>query len=307
MSPVSRGRKPKKKSKQKRTSTGQERVIIGGDADEPCDCPACTGELDLDGLVDQFIAANADLLTTSDPLDGEVGGAFFLALIGSVGSGFEQAMVDGILPAIEKRATPEALATLLAVGSVADGLVGTAAGAVADGLVASGIARPPWADEAQQPVSSADHQVLRDVDDTMSVLSCTFTRAGREHAMVVIVDELDCGAASEIALLEAGELPGVLDDLRTDTRAEDIELVTEAITPEEFLWQAENALSIRADHDFEDAESGEEPELDDEEITTYEAMATVLRRRLADLPRSDKPPRAHGEGIEFTPEEPERP
>ncbi|MCX5042181.1 hypothetical protein OG921_03115 [Aldersonia sp. NBC_00410] len=306
MSPVSRGRKPKKKPKQQRKSAGQERVIIGAGADEPCDCPECTGEPDLDAVIDQFIGVNAELPTASDPLDGEVGGAFILALVGSVGPDFEYAMVDGILPAIEERATPEALATLLAVGSVADGLVGTAADSAADRLAASGIPRPPWADEALLPVGSAEHQVLADADETMSVLSCTFNRAGRAHAMVVIVDEFDCGAASEIALLEADELAGVLDDFRTEMRAEDIELVAEAIAPEEFRWQVDNALSIRADHDFEDAESGEEPELEEEEITTYESMAALLRRRLRDLPRSDKPPRPHGDGIEFTPEGPQQ-
>ena len=45
------------------------------------------------------------------------------------------------------------------------------------------------------------------------MLACSFHRAGRSHAVVVSVDDLDCGAATDILLLEADQLPLALEML----------------------------------------------------------------------------------------------
>ena len=68
--------------------------------------------------------------------------------IGAVaGESFEEALVGGFIPEFEARASPEALAMLLAIGSVAEDRAGKAASAAADRLVEAGVPRPGWAAE----------------------------------------------------------------------------------------------------------------------------------------------------------------
>lgn len=279
VSPVSRGRKPKKKQ-QRRKVTRQD--------------PLPFDEFDPDVLLDELIAPGTPAVTGNDALDAERAGAAFIAFAQGGADGDPELLLDALIPGMEQRATPEALATLLAIGTVADGLVGAAARNAADRLTLADVPVPPWVRESAQPLTSADHQRLHDSGKTVSLLSCTFHRSGRSHAFLISVDELNCGEAGEIALLDAVELPGVLDDLRAEIeRTENIELVAESLDPAEFRWQLESALEIRGVHDIEAAESGTPP-TDDEQ--NYHAIAELLWNRLGSLPQSGKPLRPHLEG-----------
>lgn len=80
------------------------------------------------------------------------------------------------------------------------------------------------------------------------MLAATFERAGRGHAFMMFADELHCGAAAHILLLDATGLPTALEDLRAGGRAEGLDVRTEVLEPAECV---EEALQARAVHDEE--------------------------------------------------------
>jgi len=54
--------------------------------------------------------------------------------------------------------------------------------------------------------------------------------------------DLDCGAATDIVLLDADGLPEALEMMRSHARGEVIE---ESLAPAEWRWHVENALGAR--------------------------------------------------------------
>src|SRR5918995_6186891 len=199
MSPVSRGRKGKKTKK----STRRPVLVDVSGPPEECDCPACSGEdFDPQQMIDDLIENGADIVLADDPLDAELAGAVFVSFGAMAGEAFEEALVGGFIPAFEARASAEALAMLLAIGAVAEGQSGKAAWAAADRLVEAGIPRPAWASELGEAVMAADCWRIADPAGAGSILACAFHRAGRSHAVVVTVDDLNCGAADDILLLD---------------------------------------------------------------------------------------------------------
>jgi len=68
-------------------------------------------------------------------------------------------------------ASTEALAVLLAIGSVAPPPAGEAASAAADRLIEAGVARPGWANELAQPVEVTECRLLADPAGSASILS----------------------------------------------------------------------------------------------------------------------------------------
>ncbi|HEV2779593.1 MAG TPA: plasmid pRiA4b ORF-3 family protein [Actinophytocola sp.] len=283
MSPVSRGRKPKKRKK-----TAKRPAPVGPLATlESCDCPVCTGqEFDLSTLIDDLLADAAGLAERADPMAAELLAAGLVALCELSGEPFDDALADGIVPHIEDTATTDALILLLALGSVADGRAGKAAGAAADRLAAAGVPRPGWAAELAKPVTAGDCWRLADPDASGSLLVCTFHRAGRSHALMVGVDHGDRGAAAGIMLLDAAELTQAIE------QGEHPAAVKERLDPAELRWQAECALDARAAHD---AETGEAP-YSEPDIPDYYPLSVLLRARLRRLPDSGKPKPAHAGG-----------
>lgn len=291
MSPVSRGRKRKATKKSIRRSTP---LAVIGMPDE-CDCPACSGEdFDPQSLLDELIAGGANLIRSEDPLDAEIAGAAFLGIGTAAGESFEEALVDGFIPQFEARATPEALAMLLAIGSVAQGRAGRAASAAADRLVGAGIARPGWAAELGEPVTVDGCLRLGDSQGSGSMLACTFRRARRSHAVVLSVDHLDCHAAGEILLLDADRLPEALEQMRADCRDSGLAVTEESLDAAEFRWQVERALDARAVHDSELLEPALNDLPDDEDGPGLVALAPLLRTRMAALPAPSRPKAPHG-------------
>lgn len=284
MSPVSRGRK--KKSTQRVV-----RPVVPSAADA-CDCPACSGEgLDPQQLIDDLVAGAAELLESDDPLDAELVGAAFVALGELAGEGFDEALVGGFIPEIGARATPEAVAMLLAIGSVADDHARKVASMSVDALIASGVAAPRWAAELAEPITVTDYCELSDPEGTGSVLVCSFHRAGHSHAVLITVDHTDCGAASDIHLLETGYLPETLEAIQ----ASGLKAKVEVLDGAEFRWRVEKALDARAVHDRDDAGFDEdllEPS-DDEDGPGYPAMARFVRARMHALPVPTKPAAPH--------------
>ena len=293
MSPVSRGRKGRKSAKSTRRPGPIERF----GAPEECDCPSCSGaDIDPERLIDGLTAAAADLLVSEDPLDAEIAGATFVSIGEIAGEAVEEALVGDLIPAFEARATPEALAMLLAIGSVADGIVGKVASAAADRLTDAGTPRPGWAADLGEPVAVANCWRLLDPQGTGSMLACSFHRAGRSHAVMMTVDHLDCGAAEEILLLDTDHFPEALEMIRAEAGGSGLEINTEALDPAEFRWHVENALDARAVHDRDRLDLAAEEAPDDG--PDYPSLAALLRARMNALPASNRPraPHAGGDG-----------
>lgn len=282
MSPVSRSRKKK----------STQRVIRSAPpiTEVECDCPTCSDSeesLDPREMIDDLIASAAELLKSEDPMDAELAGATFVSFGEIAGEGFDEALLDGFIPEIAARATPEAVALLLAIGAVADDPANKAASAAAGKLVEAGVAAPPWAAELAEPVTFTDCCELSDPQDTGSVLTCSFHRAGRSHAILVTVDHIDCGAADNILLLDTGHLPETLEAIR----ASGLEAEVETLDGAEFRWRMEKALDARAVHDRD--EGFDEDSLPDEDGPGYPVLARLVRARMNALPVPTKPAAPH--------------
>jgi hypothetical protein len=144
------------------------------------------------------------------------------------------------------------------------------------------------------------------------MLLAEFARAGARHALLLSVDYLDCGAASEITLLDAEHIPEAERLLRDSLPPAQpgpvgagTDLIEETLDPAEWRRQAEGALDIRADHYQDETDlglddladeldwlPGEDDDGEDEE-GHYPAMALLLRTRLATMPVSEKPKPGH--------------
>jgi hypothetical protein len=162
MSPVSRGRKGKNKTKTAK-SASQPVALDLFSAHDTCDCPACSGEdFDPHQLIDEVLTGAADLVTSADPLEAEIAGSVFVSIGAIAGEEFNEALAGGFIPEFEARACPETVAMLLAIGSVAPDRVGKAASAAADRLVEAGLPRPGWAGELGQPITADECWRLSD-------------------------------------------------------------------------------------------------------------------------------------------------
>ena len=246
---------------------------------------------DLGRMIDEL---TAELSEVEDPLDAEMAGALFVSSGAGLGAAFEQALVSGFVPEFEARATVGTLAMLLSSAEVAPGESGEAAAAAADRLAAKGVARPQWAAVLDEPVTVTDCVRVHDVQGTASVLACTFHRGDRSHAFVVSVDELECGAACSIVLVDADQLPDVLDSVQAAAGEDGFDIVKEALDPAGFRWHVENALDARAVHEGERTDDSLPTDADD--IAEYAPLAALLRARIATLPAPDKPPAPHRDG-----------
>jgi len=263
-----------------------------------CSCPECSADdFDPQRLINELVAAAGDLVESEDPLDAELAGAAFVSIGEAAGEAFEEALVGGFIPQFEARASTEAIAMLLAIGSVTEGRVRRAASAATERLVAAGVPQPRWAAELNEPVTLTDCWRLVDTQETASMLTCLFRRAGRSHTVVINVNHGDCGAADEILLFPMDQLATTLEMIQADTRDSGVEITKEALDPAELRWQVETALDARAVHDSDERELGTaDAPGDDDDLPGYRTLAALMRARISVLPASSKPPAAHGAG-----------
>jgi hypothetical protein len=267
-----------------------------GESGQACGCPACSGrEADPEEMLGELVDSGAELAGCEDPLDAELAGALFVAMAVAGGDEAVSAFAQAVIPAIEARGNDAALMVLTAIGAAACAgpeRMTKAAVAAAGRLAASGVAVPAWARELEQPVRAGPFTRLYDVAGTMSVLVGSFQRAGREHSVMVVVDHDDCGAAADVFVLDAADLPLALRDIRDGGRRAGLTIKTQALGAPEFRWYVEQALQARAVHDAEDGDDGGQgvSELFDEEAGPgYPLLAVLVRVRLAALPQPRKP------------------
>ena len=246
-------------------------------------------------LAELVDGAAADLAGCEDPLAAELVGALFVAMATVGGDDALPAFVHAFVPAIEARGDDAALMVLIAIGVAASSgpeQLAQAAVAAVGRLAASGVPAPPWARDLEQPLRAGHFTRLYDTDETMSVLTCSFQRAGHEHAVMVLVEHGHCGAAEDVMILDAADLPMALEDIRDGGRREGLTIKTQKLGAPEFRWYVEEAMQARAVHDAEDGDVDGEgvPELiDEEEGPGYAVLAVLVRAWLASLPRPRKP------------------
>ncbi len=246
-------------------------------------------------MLAELVDGAADLAGCEDPLEAELAGALFVAMVLAGGDDAVPAFAQGFIPAIEARGNDAALMMLTAIGAAACGgpeQVAQAAVAAAGRLAASGVPAPGWVGELEQPLRAGAFTRLYDTEGTMSVLVGVFHRAGREHAVMVVVDHDDCGAAEDIFILDAADLPVALKDIRDGGRRDGLTIKTQTLGAPEFGWYVEQAMQARAVHDSENGDDGGQDvsELfDEEEGPGYPVLAVLVRVRLAALPQPCKP------------------
>jgi hypothetical protein len=255
--------------------------------------------LDPRALIAELIDLAAALAGREDPLDAEVLGAAFVSLGANAGEPFEEALIEGFIPAFEAAACEGALAMLLAIGAVCQGRAAKAASTAAGRLVDRDVTAPRWPAELAKPVTITDAVRLRDTHVAASILACSFHRGARSHAILLTVDELDCGAAGEIAVLDVDQVTEALDAARTQASDAGWAIEQESLGEADFRWHVENALDARTVHDAE-------PDLDrdldrptsgaDEDGPGYPAMAVLLLARMVCLTAPDKPTQSHQDG-----------
>lgn len=257
------------------------RVVVGEQA------PEFEG---LRELVDALTSDAADLRYTADPLDAEMLGATLLSIGEPDRERFENDLENVVLSEIASRGTTEALLILMGTAAITAGGLADACYLAAGKLIESGVPLPAWAAELRDPVTVSGCTRLADDQGIMSMLACTFHRAGRSHALLVTVDHLDCGAATGLQWADAAELPRVFKKARAAAKSSGLRITHEKLETAEFRWQLENALAIRATHDAGDFSPN----------TEFQAMAVLTRARLRFLPLSGKPLAPHSDLNDLT-------
>ena len=214
MSRASRASRGKRKPGSGRRSDG---VVIRG-SDEPCRCPECSGdEIDPEQMLAELVDGAADLADCEDPLEAELAGALFVAMATAEGDDPARSFAETFVPAAEARGNDAALIVLTAIGAAASGgpdPVHKAATAAAHRLAATGVPVPAWSQQLEQPPEAGPFMRLHDAEGTMSVLVGSFRRAEHQHAVVVFVNHEDCGAADDIAILNAAHVSDAVRDIR---------------------------------------------------------------------------------------------
>ncbi|MFI5897663.1 plasmid pRiA4b ORF-3 family protein [Actinoplanes sp. NPDC051513] len=240
-------------------------------------------------MVDQLVDGAAHLVDCEDPLDAELAGAIFVTMAASGGDETASLFTESLIPAIEARADEAALTLLTAIGAVDGGPtpVPDAAYAAAERMISGGLPAPAWARKLHEPMAAGPFTRLYDTDGTISVLAGPFERAGYEHALIIMVDHEDCGAAQDIMLVDGAELPAALESLRVSGRRDGFTIKSQRLSVPEFRWYAEQAMEARAVHDAENG--GSDPTVDEEDGAGYDVLAVLARTRLADLPEPLQP------------------
>ena len=146
----------------------------------------------------------------SQPIDAELWGS---DMIGAL-SGGEPAGADvmaevahSLVPAVEMKATPEALGLLRVLGAIGSPELAAAATAAAERVTAQGLADPAWATVIGSPtVGKCWH--YSDVGGRQESLTVSFGYGSAEHALSVLIDH---GKGGKIKDAWVDDAAGLLD------------------------------------------------------------------------------------------------
>lgn len=254
--------------------------------------------------LDEILGSLGEL---TDPLDAEMVASLMAALGEVPGDEGCRVVLDEFLPALEAYGDTRAAALLAALGALCGGAVAEEVDAALTRLRERGVAMPAWTGQLSAPVTARDCVQFSDPDLGALVLAACFEHVGRAHALLLMIDPDDCGAAAEMALLDAAQLPLALADLRRGARRDKVKLVETPLDAAEFRYRAEIAMDVRDDHDRDDAADGDADDLldaiiDGEDGPGYRALAPLVRARLRALPDAGKPKPPHPQSDEVDPQ-----
>lgn len=321
MSAIGRSRRSKNRAQQPRGDIPPELHVVPAPAPESsehCDCAVCSGQVSPEQMLDELLAQGTELLRAEDPLDAEMLAAMLLAASPDPVEEFTAVVATDVVPALASVERTAALALLLAIGAVLPEPAGSAAATAARHLAAAGVPEPAWASELDEPVVAGDCWELTDPFGTGAVLACEFRRGSRSHGAVATVDNLNCGAADQLSLLDGGELAGALRELVEESAAEGLALEMTRVEPATSRWKLQAALDARAVHDQEDTgldidlediqgveviDNDVDDFFDEDGAPSYALLASLLRARITTLPKPTEAPPPHraGNGAEALP------
>ena len=210
----------------------------------------------------------------SQPIDAELWGSDMIGALSGGVSGGEPAgpdvmteLASSLVPAVEMKATPEALGLLRVLGAIGSPELRTAATAAADRVAAQGVADPDWAPLIGSPtVGKCWH--YSDVGGRQESLTVSFGYGSSEHALSVLLDH---GKGGKIKDAWVDDAAGLLD--KTWLAAENDPLIVfEEIAPADASERLTRAIT-----------AGECPSKPDEadDLTAHRALLHARARYLA--------------------------
>ena len=175
------------------------------------------------------------------PIDAELWGSDMIGALTSAGSNNAEVMAEftkSLVPAAEKRATPESLGLLRVLGAIGSPDLRAAASAAADRVVAGGGQDPGWASVIGLPAIGACWH-YSDVGGRQESITASFRYGTAEHALAVLIDHGKGGAIKDAWVDDA---EGLLD--KTWMAAENDPLIVfETITPADAYQRLARALT----------------------------------------------------------------
>jgi hypothetical protein len=206
----------------------------------------------------------------SQPIDAELWGSDMIGALsgdGFVGADVMTEVADSLVPAVELKATPEALGLLRVLGAIGSPELKAAATAAAERVTAQGLADPVWATAIGSPsVGKCWH--YSDVGGRQESLTVSFGYGPAEHALSVLIDH---GKGGKIKDAWVDDAAGLLD--KTWLAAENDPLIVfEEIEPADASRRLTKAIA-----------AGECPSKPDEadDLTAHRALLHARARYLA--------------------------
>jgi hypothetical protein len=206
----------------------------------------------------------------SQPIDAELWGSDMIGALSGrepAGPDVMAELASSLVPAVEMKATPEALGLLRVLGAIGSPELRTAATAAADRVAAQGVADPDWAPVIGSPtVGKCWH--YSDVGGRQESLTVSFGYGSSEHALSVLLDH---GKGGKIKDAWVDDAAGLLD--KTWMAAENDPLIVfEELAPADASERLTRAIS-----------AGECPSKPDEadDLTAHRALLHARARYLA--------------------------
>jgi hypothetical protein len=122
----------------------------------------------------------------------------------------------GLVDVMEQVATPRTQAVLCGLASIGAPEVADLAGEASERLFKKGIRRPPWYGPSLQPVEYLEGWSVSDVFADSELLIAGFKRGKDRYAFTVTVANNAQGSVVEVLLIDHGDVPEILADLRAE-------------------------------------------------------------------------------------------
>jgi hypothetical protein len=199
------------------------------------------------------------------PIDAELWGSDMIGAL-SVGADVMQELTNSLVPAVEAKATPEALGLLRVLGAIGSPELRAAATEAAERVALLGVPEPDWAEALGTPaIGKCWH--YSDVGGRLESITVIFGYGASEHALCVLIDHSHGGKIKDAWVDNAD---GLLD--KTWMAAENDPLIVfELIEPKDACERLAKAVA-----------AGECPSKPDEtdDLTAHRALLQARVRYL---------------------------